>query len=69
MEAIASDDKQCDPGKYQDPDEGYRISFVTNVTTRDPPPPQDEPNSLPAGLVALCYGLREIVFSAAVLPP
>ena len=36
MEAIASDDKQCDPGKYQDPDEGYRISFVAEPNSQEP---------------------------------
>jgi hypothetical protein len=71
MDAVASDEKQCNTGKYQDP-EGYRISFVAERNSQEPQEPatsarRAELSTRKVGSVVLRAG--EIVFSAAVLLP
>jgi hypothetical protein len=68
MDAVASDEKQCNTGKYQDP-EGYRISFVAERNSQEPATSarRAELSTRKVGSVVLRAG--EIVFSAAVLLP
>ena len=63
MDAIASDDKQCNTGKYQDADEGYRITFVAERNSQESATSADEAKLSTRKVVGNCAKDVEKSFS------